>query len=210
MILVFTAALAACGRTAQNSSTAQSGSTGTTGSAAGNAADSTSDGKQNTGSGKTLVVYFSCTGNTKGAAETIAQVTGGELYAITPSQPYTDADLNYNDKSSRSTTEQNDKSARPGIDGSIDSWAQYGTVYVGYPVWWGEEPRIMDTFAEKYDFTGKTVIPFCTSGSSDIGQSGSNLAKLAGGSGRWLDGKRLATGASTGDVTDWISSLGLD
>ena len=197
--------LTACGSSTSDSGTSDSGTSG--GSTPGS---STSGVKQDSGSAKTLVVYFSCTGNTKGAAEPIAQVTGGDLYAITPSQPYSDADLNYNDKSSRSTTEQNDTNARPGIDGTIDNWEQYGTVYVGYPIWWGEEPRIMDTFAEKYDFTGKTVIPFCTSGGSDIGQSGSNLAKLAGGSGRWLSGKRIETGASAGDITAWISGLGLD
>jgi len=159
--------------------------------------------------GGTLVAYFSCTGNTKGVAETIAEITGGTLYEITPAQPYTDADLNYNDNSSRSTKEQNDKSARPEISGTVENWDQYNTVFLGYPIWWGEEPRILDTFAESNDFTGKTVIPFCTSGGSGIGSSGKNLSGLSSGSGKWLEGKRFNNGVSAKDISDWLSKLGI-
>jgi putative NADPH-quinone reductase len=136
-------------------------------------------------------------------------VTKGTLYEIKPAQPYTDADLNYNDKSSRSTKEQNDKSARPKISGSVENWEQYDTVFLGYPIWWGEEPRILDTFAESCDFSGKTVIPFCTSGGSGIGQSGKNLKTLAGGKGTWLEGKRLDSGISAKDVSAWLSQNGM-
>ncbi|MCR5371171.1 MAG: flavodoxin, partial [Clostridium sp.] len=111
-----------------------------------------------------LVAYFSATGTTKGVAEKIASVTGGDLYQILAAQPYSDADLNYNDSSSRTTKEQNDKSARPEIGSEEISLDGYTTVYLGFPIWWGEEPRILDTFVEKYSFEGITVIPFCTSG----------------------------------------------
>ena len=127
--------------------------------------------------GKTLVVYFSATGTTKGVAEQIASFTGADTYEITAAQPYTSDDLNYNDSDSRTTKEQNDKSARPEISSEKLDLAGYDTIYIGYPIWWGEEPRIMDTFVESYDFSGKTMIPFCTSGGSGIGSSGDNLEK---------------------------------
>lgn len=158
--------------------------------------------------GNVLVVYFSNTRNTKAAAETIAKTTGGTLYAIIPQNPYTAADLDYNTADCRANREQNDPKARPAIKGSIPNWEKYDTVFVGYPIWWGKEPRIMDTFAEQYDFSGKTVVPFCTSGSSDIGSSGEDLAKLAG-SGKWLPGKRLTAEVSTSEITSWLSELGL-
>jgi hypothetical protein len=153
-----------------------------------------------------LVAYFSATGTTKGVAEKIASVTGGDLYQILAAQPYSDADLNYNDSSSRTTKEQNDKSARPEIGSEDISLDGYTTVYLGFPIWWGEEPRILDTFVEKYSFEGITVIPFCTSGSSGIGRSGSNMEALAG-SGTWLDGKRFSGGVSEADLRSWIDGL---
>ena len=107
-----------------------------------------------------LVAYFSATGTTKGVAERIASVTGGDLYEILAAEPYTEADLNYNDNSSRSTSEQNDKSVRPEIGSDDISLERYTTIYLGFPIWWGEEPRILDTFVEKYNFDGITVIPF--------------------------------------------------
>lgn len=154
----------------------------------------------------TLVVYFSCTGNTRAVAEKIARVTGGDLQEIVPEDPYTDEDLDYNDDDSRSTREQNDPDVRPAITGAVENWDACSTVYVGYPIWWGEEPRILDTFAETYDFSGKTVIPFCTSGGSGIGSSGSNLEKLAG-SGTWLAGERLSADSSEKEISDWVEGL---
>ena len=157
--------------------------------------------------GSTLVVYFSCTGNTKAAAQTIAKAANGTLYEITPAQPYTDADLDYNDDKSRTTIEQSDSSARPEISGSVENWEQYDTVFLGYPIWWGTAPRILDRFVESYDFTGKTVIPFCTSAASDIGSSGADLKELAAGKGNWLDGKRLTADVSEADIAAWLKEL---
>lgn len=161
--------------------------------------------EQDTGNnGKTLVVYFSATGTTKGVAEQIAEYTKADIYEITAKDPYTDADLDWNDSESRTTKEQNDKTIRPEIGSEKLHLDGYDTIFIGYPIWWGEEPRIMDTFVESYDFSGKTMIPFCTSGSSGIGSSGDNL-KANAGSGDWKDGERL-TGS---DVQGWIDGLNL-
>ena len=153
-----------------------------------------------------LVAYFSATGTTKGVAERIADVTGGGLYEILAADPYTDDDLNYNDRNSRCTKEQNDKSVRPQIGSEDISLEGYTTIYLGFPIWWGEEPRILDTFVEKYNFEGITVIPFCTSGSSGIGRSGPNMEALAG-SGTWLEGKRFSGNVSEADLQSWIDGL---
>ena len=154
----------------------------------------------------TLVAYFSATGTTKGVAEKIAAITGGDLYEIVPAQPYSEADLNWSDRNSRSTKEQNDKTARPEIGSEEISLEGYTTVYLGFPIWWGEEPRILDTFVEKYSFDGVTVIPFCTSSSSGIGRSGPNMEALAG-SGTWLQGKRFGGSVSEADLQSWINGL---
>ena len=153
-----------------------------------------------------LIVYFSATGTTKGIAEKIAGITGADTYEIKAAQEYSDADLNWNDSDSRSTKEQNDSSARPEIGSEAVSLDGYSTIYIGYPIWWGEEPRIMDTFVESYNFDGITMIPFCTSSSSGIGRSGQNLADNAG-SGTWIDGKRFGTGASEDEIRSWIEGL---
>ena len=155
---------------------------------------------------KVLVAYFSATGTTKGVAEKIASVTGADLYEIQAAEPYTEADLNYNDSSTRATVEQNDKNVRPVIGSADVSMQDYTMVYLGFPIWWGEEPRILDTFVEKYSFEGITVIPFCTSGSSPIGRSGSNMEALAG-SGTWLEGRRFSGDVSEEDLKSWIESL---
>ena len=154
----------------------------------------------------TLVAYFSSTGTTKGVAEKIASVTGGDLYEIMAAEPYSDQDLNYNDSSSRTTIEQNDKSVRPEISSEELSLKGYTTMYLGFPIWWGEEPRILDTFVEKYSFDGITVIPFCTSASSGIGRSGSNMETLAG-SGTWLEGERFSGSVSEEELQAWIEGL---
>ena len=153
-----------------------------------------------------LVAYFSATGTTKGVAEKIASITGGDLYEILAAEPYTSDDLNYNDSSSRSTKEQNDQHVRPEIGSEDISLEGYTTIYLGFPIWWGEEPRILDSFVEKYNFDGITVIPFCTSGGSGIGRSGSNMEELAG-SGTWLDGKRFGGNVSEADLQSWIEGL---
>lgn len=154
-------------------------------------------------SDKTLVVYFSCTGNTKNIAQSIANGLNADIYEIQAEQPYSSADLNYNDKNSRSTKEMNDKNSRPAIAGTVADWADYSTVYIGFPIWWGEAPRILDTFVESYDFTDKTVIPFCTSSSSGIGSSAKNLANLAK-NGTWKDGKRFSGNESQSEVMNWV------
>ena len=153
-----------------------------------------------------LVAFFSATGTTKGVAERIASVTGGDLYEILAAEPYTSDDLNYNDSSSRSTKEQNDKNVRPEIGSEDISLEGYTTIYLGFPIWWGEEPRILDTFVEKYSFDGITVIPFCTSGGSGIGRSGPNMEALAG-TGTWLDGQRFDGNVSEADLQSWIEGL---
>ncbi len=126
-------------------------------------------------SGKVLVAYFSATNNTEGVAQKLADGLGADLYEITPEQPYTDEDLDYGNSQSRSSVEMNDPSARPAISGSVENMEQYDVVLIGYPIWWGEAPRIMSTFIESYDFTGKTLAAFCTSASSGFGSSDSAL-----------------------------------
>lgn len=159
------------------------------------------------GTGKdVLVIYFSATGTTKGVAEMIADITDGDLYEIKALEEYTDEDLNWNDSNSRSTKEQDDPSARPAIGSDPVSLEGYTTIYIGYPIWWGEEPRIMDTFIEGYDFTGITMIPFCTSASSGIGRSGTNLEENAG-SGNWLEGARFGADVTSEELESWISGL---
>lgn len=165
----------------------------------------TDDGSGNSGN-ETLVVYFSATGNTRAVAEIIASITGADIYEIKAAQEYTEADLDWNDSDSRTTHEQNDASVRPEIGSEPVSLEGYKTIYIGYPIWWGEEPRIMDTFVESYDFGSITMIPFCTSGSSDIGESGQNLAENAG-SGNWLEGARFSGGASEDELKSWIEGL---
>ena len=155
---------------------------------------------------ETLVIYFSATGTTEGIATMIADITDADLYEITAAQPYTDDDRDWTNSESRCSIEQNDTSIRPEISSEYISLEGYSVIYIGYPIWFGQEPRIMDTFVENYVFDGITVIPFCTSGSSDIGQSGQNLADNAG-SGNWLEGKRFAGDASEDEVREWIDSI---
>ena len=162
----------------------------------------------NTENGKTLVVFFSATGTTKGVAEKIADITGADLYEIVPADPYTSEDLDWHDADSRTSIEQNDLEARPEIASEQISFDGYDTVFIGYPIWWGVAPRIMDTFVESHDFDGMTVVPFCTSGSSGIGSSGKNLEENAGG-GTWLDGKRFSGSTTEDELKAWIDGLGL-
>jgi flavodoxin len=151
---------------------------------------------------KSLVVVFSCTGATKGVAEKIAALTGAELVDLVPAQPYTAEDLNYNDRSTRATVEQNTPDVRPEIAGDI-SLDGVTTLYLGYPIWWGQAPRIMSTFVESHDFTGITVVPFCTSGGSGAGRTGEHLGEQAG-TGSFLGSTRLDAGISDEKLQDWI------
>lgn len=154
----------------------------------------------------TLVVVFSATGTTKGVAERIAAITDADLYKIVPAQAYSSEDLNYNDPDSRATKEQNNPSVRPEIGSKKIDLSGYSRVFIGYPIWFGQEPRIMDTFVETYDFGSITVIPFCTSGSSGIGQSGKHLKENAG-SGNWLEGQRFSGNVSEDDLRTWINGI---
>ena len=158
---------------------------------------------------KALVAYFTATGNTAKIAGHIADATGAVLYEIKPETPYTQNDLNYNDSSTRATREQNDASARPAISGRVENMADYDVIFLGYPIWWGQAPKILYTFVESYSFDGKTVIPFCTSGSSGIGSSATNLQKSASGA-KWLAGNRFGGGASRDSVVSWVNGLNLD
>ena len=153
-----------------------------------------------------LVAYFSCTGNTEKIAGYIAEFTGGTLYQITPAEPYTNADLNYNDSSSRTTKEQNDDSARPAISGNVKNMADYEVIFLGYPIWWEEAPKIIYTFLESYDFSGKTIIPFCTSASSPIGSSANNLHSLTSGA-IWQSGMHFSGNSTQGNVQSWLNGL---
>ena len=173
--------------------------------AAESSAEETAEEEPQTGK-DVLVVYFSATGTTKGVAEKIASVTGADLYEIKAAQEYTAEDLDWNDSDSRTTHEQNDPSVRPEIGSDPVSLEGYSTIYIGFPIWWGEEPRIMDTFVESYDFDGITMIPFCTSSSSGIGMSGKNLESNAG-SGKWLDGQRFSGSVSEDELQTWIEGL---
>ena len=152
--------------------------------------------------GKTLVVYFSATGNTERVAKLISTATQADLYKIQPAKAYTSADLDWHNKSSRSSVEMNDAKARPELDGSVPNWADYTTIYLGYPIWWDQAPRIINSFIESQDFAGKTVIPFATSGGSSISHSVQELKKTYP-SIHWQQGK-LLNGATPSDISNWI------
>ena len=162
------------------------------------------------GDGKTLVVYYSATGNTKDVAEKIANVTDGDLFEIEPTEPYTDDDLDWTDDDSRVSREHDDESLRDVelVSTTVDNWDSYDTVYIGYPIWWGIAAWPVDNFVKANDFTGKTVIPFCTAASSGIGDSGKLLEEMTG-TGDWKDGERFRGGTSESDISSWIESLGL-
>ncbi len=158
-------------------------------------------------SGEALVAYFSATGNTKAVAEQIAALTGAALYEITPVQPYTPEDLDYSNSGSRSSLEMNDPESRPEISGELPDLSGISVLYLGYPIWHGQAPRIMSTFVEGCDFDGVTIIPFCTSGGSGIGSSAETLAEQAGG-GNWLSGERFSGGADEETVSQWLKTAG--
>ena len=160
--------------------------------------------------GNTLVVYFSATGNTEQAATYIADITGGDLFELEPAKPYTSDDLDWTDDNSRVSQEYYDESLRDVelVADTVENWDSYDTVFIGYPIWWGIAAWPTDGFVEANDFTGKTVIPFCTSSSSGLGESGELLAELAG-TGDWQEGMRFRSSASEADVQEWIDSLSL-
>lgn len=157
---------------------------------------------------KTLVAYFSASGVTARLAETIAKAADADLYEIAPKVPYTSADLNWNNSNSRSSIEMNDKASRPEIAGAAEDMAQYDTVFVGFPIWWYEAPRIIHTFLESYDFSGKTIVPFATSGGSGMGRT-SNILQKTCPAAKVLPGKRMSATASENQIKSWMKELGL-
>lgn len=161
-------------------------------------------------SGKTLVVYYSATGNTKAVAEMIAEETNGDLFEIQPQDPYSDEDLNWTDENSRVTREYENEDERNVelVSTTVDNWEDYDTVFVGYPIWWGIAAWPVNTFVENNDFDSKTVVPFCTSSSSGLGQSGELLAQAAG-SGDWQEGQRFQSRTSASEVQEWLNELGI-
>lgn len=158
--------------------------------------------------GGTLVVYFSATGNTQAVAQTIADTLGAEIYQIVPEQPYTDEDLNWNVADSRVNVEHEDPSFRPAIAGGVPDLSGYDTIFIGYPLWWREAPNIVWNFVESADLSGKTVIPFCTSMSDDIGSSGDTLAAMAP-EATWLAGARFGESLDEASVVAWVEGLGV-
>lgn len=161
-------------------------------------------------SGKVLVVYYSASGNTERVAKDIADAAGADLFEITPTEVYSDDDLNWRNSDSRVSREHDDESLRdvPLTTTEVPDWDSYDTVFIGYPIWWGIAAWPVDNFVKANDFTGKTVIPFATSTSSGMGQSGNLLRDLAG-TGDWQDGQRFRSNASADDAADWVSSLGI-
>ena len=217
LLAVFTLfALTACGsNNAASQTPSPSQSQETTAPESSEAADTTTSQPEETAQpttdesgGGTLVVYYSATGNTESVANAIAAATGSDLFELEPAEPYTDADLNWKDDNSRVSIEHNNPDDRVVelTASTVDNWDSYDTVYIGYPIWWGIAAWPVDTFVKANDFTGKTVIPFCTAASSGLGESGELLEELAG-SGEWLEGQRFRSGASESDVTDWINGL---
>ena len=211
-------ALSACGSQNSGNDTASTGSSGEstqtvtqTPAEASTEAD-TKEPAEDTESaqGKTLVVYYSATGNTKEAAGYIAAVTGADLFELVPTEPYSDDDLDWTDDNSRVVHEHENLDARAVelVESTVSDWESYDTVFIGYPIWWGIAAWPVDGFIAANDFTGKTVIPFCTSASSGLGESGELLAEAAG-TGNWQEGIRFSSGVSEADVQTWLEELGL-
>lgn len=205
-------ALAGCGNqqdtTEAATAAAATEEAGETTAGAGTEGTDTSDSEETDGaaSADAAVVYFSATGNTSSVADTLAEALGAEIYEIVPETAYTEADLNYNDDSSRANQEMEDETARPGISSDLSAAAAYETVYIGYPIWWGTAPRIINTFLESYDLSGKTIYTFCTSGSSGVETSIGDLRSaypdlnIAG-------GRRFSASASADEIGNWLEEL---
>lgn len=161
-------------------------------------------------SGKTLVVYYSATGNTKAVAEMIAEETNGDLFEIEPKDSYSEDDLDWTDSNSRVAREYENEDERHVelVSSTVNHWEDYDTIFVGYPIWWGIAAWPMNTFIENNDFTNKTVVPFCTSASSGLGQSGELLAQEAA-DGDWQEGQRFSSSTSNSEVQEWLNELGI-
>ena len=158
---------------------------------------------------RTLVAYFSATGVTARLAAMLARAAGADLFEIRPARAYTGADLNWRDAKSRSSLEMKDASARPAIAARVEDMARYDTVFVGFPIWWYQAPRIIETFLESYDFSGKTIVPFATSGGSGMGRTVEILAALTGETVNWVEGTRFSPSATAEEVAAWLTQKGV-
>lgn len=207
LCLTMITTFAACGGN-RNSSTGSSAAAPTGTPEPATEPESSTESEPAAEGGKTLVVYYSASGNTERVANAIAATTGGDTFALVPTTPYTDEDLDWTIDGSRVNLEHDDESLRDIelVQNSVDNWAEYDTVYIGYPIWWGIAAWPVNTFIKSNDFTGKTVIPFCTSASSGLGQSGQLLADMAG-TGDWQEGERFQSSVSDEDVAEWVNSL---
>ena len=215
--VVFVLSLAACGSaskpassTTQPETSAPTEQPATEPSESSSTAPAESEPETKPETGKTLVVYYSASGNTERVAKDIAEAAGADLFEIVPTEVYTSEDLNWTNPDSRVSREHDDESLRdvPLTTTEVPDWDSYDTVFIGYPIWWGIAAWPVDTFVKNNDFTGKTVIPFATSSSSGMGQSGSLLADMAG-TGEWQEGQRFSSGVSSDDVQSWVNGLGL-
>lgn len=215
--VVLVLSLAACGSankpassTTQSETSAPTEQPATEPSESSSTAPAESEPETQPETGKTLVVYYSASGNTERVAKNIAEAAGADLFEIVPTEVYTSEDLNWTNPDSRVSREHDDESLRdvPLTTTEVPDWDSYDTVFIGYPIWWGIAAWPVDTFVKNNDFTGKTVIPFATSSSSGMGQSGSLLADMAG-TGEWQEGQRFSSGVSSDDVQSWVNGLGL-
>ena len=159
---------------------------------------------------KTLVVCFSASGVTKGVAQMLAETEGADFFEIVPEVLYTAEDLDWRNEKSRSTVEMKDPACRPAIKGTVENMDQYHTVFIGFPIWWGREPSVVDTFLESYDFSGKVIIPFCTSGGSPIGFTGDRMKQIAKGNPTVVNGNRLGGSVSREDLKLWADGLDIE
>lgn len=202
--------LAACGNSASQTEQPSTEDTSVESKAdtesAENGTDMENTDNQDVQNHKALVAYFSATGTTKGVAEHIANGLNADIYEIVPEEPYTDADLDYNDNNSRTTIEMNDPDARPAISGSVENMEQYDIVFIGFPIWWYVAPTIINTFLESYDFSGKTIVPFATSGGSGMGNTNEKLAPSCPGA-ILMKGKMLNGLLSQEELKAWVKSL---
>ena len=208
IVLVF--GLAACGSTSNAPASSAPATAAPTEQPTTEPAETETTAATEPAAGKTLVVYYSASGNTARVAQDIADAAGADLFEIVPTEVYTSDDLNWNNSDSRVCREHDDETLRdvPLTTTTVENWDSYDTVFIGYPIWWGIAAWPVDNFVKANDFTGKTVIPFATSASSGMGDSGTRLSDMAG-TGSWQEGHRFSSGASAADVQDWVNGLGL-
>lgn len=208
-ILTMILSMTACGSNQPNNNVFETETEQTEAVSSGTTENGNNDDTENeTIASKILVVNFSCTGNTRPIADKVTEMLDADFYEIVPEIPYTEDDINYSVDDCRANREQNDENARPEIAGEKLDISAYDTVIISFPIWWGKEPRIIDTFMETYDFTGKTITCFCTSGGSGIGTAESNLHACAK-EATWLEGIRFESGASDSDIEAWLSNIGV-